>query len=108
MKKNFLFGALTLLFMSLSFAACNSDDEEDLIIYDINPLVIRFEVTDSEGNDLLDPDTENNWRGKPITATHKGETYEMNWELNSDNGTFTRAYLARFYGLYAKKKYGSQ
>lgn len=103
MKKSFLFSALTLLFISLCFVACDNDNE-DLgdAIWDIYPLVIRVEVTDSQGYDLLNPYTENNWREQPITATYKGETYEIKWDPFFDGRPNTRLYPARFYGLYTR------
>ena len=58
---------------------------------DARPVTLEIFVKDAQGNNLLDTE----WlEGKNITATFKGETYELNREEIP-----TKAYMPHFYGF---------
>jgi hypothetical protein len=82
------------------FTSCNDDENLDGpapdVIWDIAPLGISIEVTDAEGNDLLNPDAENSIANQGIKMIYRDKTYEKDSLVCE---VLSRAYLARFYGL---------
>lgn len=81
-------------------AACSSSDDDgplDGEIWDIMPFNINFAVTDSQGNDLLDPAHPNTIANNGIKVTFG------NIVLTKDSGVpvvrGTRAIYTEFYGL---------
>lgn len=101
MKSFFLF-----LLLALCFSSCSDGDgPEPGMIWDIAPYNILITVADAEGNDLLDPEAENNLVGNVITATFEGKTYEMEVDTNSVAGSVSgRAILPVFHGLVLHKQ----
>ena len=97
----------------------NDDNEEEIIVQEIYPFSIDFTVEDSDGNNLLDPETEGSITDNGIKAIFRGVTYvkdstEAVWnpytadvpyseDMATDGhnpGSFdTKAYIATFYGL---------
>lgn len=99
---------LLLLCSVVSFSACSDDDEypEGPLPgweYDFNPIDITIYVTDSEGNDLLNPDAENTIVNNGIKALYKGEEYVMHWE--PEYPPASRAIPVIWSGLQACKPY---
>lgn len=82
------------------FTSCNDDENLDGpapgVIWDIAPFGISIEVTDAEGNDLLNPDAENSIANQGIKMIYRDKTYEKDSLVCE---VLSRAYLARFYGL---------
>lgn len=99
MKTRCLFIGAMLLSLCC-FTSCNDDENLDGpapdVIWDIYPFGISIEVTDAEGNDLLNPETENSIANQGIKMIYWGMTYEKD-SLAIDEQT--RAVLVRFYGL---------
>lgn len=99
MKTRCLFIGAMLLSLCC-FTSCNDDENLDGpapdVIWDIYPFGISIEVTDAEGNDLLNPETENSIANQGIKMIYRGMTYEKD-SLAIDEQT--RAVLVRFYGL---------
>lgn len=89
--------------MLLSLVVCStvscSNEDEDYMIWDFAPIVLRVSVQDAAGNDLLDPATENSIAHSGIKAIYKENIYEKDSVI--DRGA--RYYLAHFYGLYSYK-----
>ena len=82
MKRIILFILMTLPF---DISSCESIQVDT----DASPVTIEIYVKDADGNNLL----EQNWLlGKNVTATFKGETYDLQTEE-------TRAYMPHFYGF---------
>lgn len=73
MKK---FIELLLVFISLGlFISCDNDE----VIYKTPvPIELKIEVTDAQGNDLMNPLVEGNIRSHAIKAVYKGEVYSFN------------------------------
>lgn len=93
--------AVALVAMTLS--SCSNDDDDDDIIWDFIPEEITLEITDANGNNLLDPAVENNIVGENITLDYKGETYDILWDTPypkfPDYKPESRATYVLFYGL---------
>lgn len=83
-------------FISLPFiTACSeSEDESYGIIGDFTPIEFYIYVQDTQGNDLLNPQTEGNILGQEIKAVYHGKEYPLNATYPD-----TRVYLASSNGL---------
>lgn len=75
--------------------------EDEILLRDVSPVIFDIEITDEQGNDLLDPDFEGNIRDKNIVMVYDGETYTPT-TLEPEN-TFqepeSRYYFPHFFGL---------
>lgn len=77
-KKITLFSiAITLLF---AFFSCDKESHEAFPLYDFSCHNIYFEVTDTEGNDLLDPSFSGNLLNQDIVVTYKDKTFNKKKE----------------------------
>ena len=65
----------------------------DSRIWDISPVVVVFEVKNSNGENLFDESTEGNWLNTSFSATFEGETYTYPY-------VETKEYYAQLRGLY--------
>lgn len=83
------------------FLAQTSYQPKSGAIWDFSPTVFQIMLSDSEGNDLLDPRFEGNWLRGPVSATFNGKTYEgietKGIGLDEDQ---TKMYLAIIKGFY--------
>lgn len=87
---------LPLLCAAMGFAGCDDGDGPDPdTIWDIYPFGINIYVTDKQGNDLLNPETENSIADNGIKAIFRGNTYEKDSTVTVNS----RALLAIFSGL---------
>lgn len=105
-KLLFLFAMLFTINGVLS--SCDSSEDDNDYIIDWAPVSFFIEVRDKAGNDLLDPDAENNILAE-TTITYKGETYEVSRDnydkfLDYLQNTATRAYAAHMYGVQLMNK----
>ncbi len=83
--KSILKTAISVVLL-MAFVACDSFEGK---IWDISPVVLRVYVQNGKGENLL----EQNWLdGKKVTATFKGETYEL-------QPARTKYYMPYFYGF---------
>jgi len=69
-------------------------------IWDFSPTVFQMMLSDSEGNDLLDPDFEGNWLDRPVVGTFEGKTYEGIATKAALPEPQTKMYLAIIKGFY--------
>lgn len=107
MIKAFNLGFILILFSVLGFVSCSESDGPDPNVeWDINPLVIKVNVSDKSGKDLLNPDSANYIGNKGIKAIYQGKTYTVNSNLPNQN--HTRYYMAFFKGLYIEKTYSGK
>ena len=99
MKTRCLFIGAMLLSLCC-FTSCNDDENLDGpapdVIWDIYPFGISIEVTDAEGNDLLNPETENSIANQGIKMIYRNKTYKKDSLVTDEQ---TRDILVRFYGL---------
>ena len=91
---------LLMLFATVVFTACDNEDE-GLWTHDIPGFEARIIVLDKEGNNLMDPNCENNIIGE-ISATYNGVTYECEdlFGIYEKPETETRVAYTPFLGLY--------
>lgn len=89
-----------MLFATVVFTACDNEDE-GLWTHDIPGFEARIIVLDKEGNNLMDPNCENNIIGE-ISATYNGVTYECEdlFGIYEKPETETRVAYTPFLGLY--------
>lgn len=79
-----------LLFLLIAISSVVTSCENMQVEADAMPVTLEILVKDVEGNNLLDY----GWLdGKNVTATFKGETYELQKDVP------TRAYMPHFYGF---------
>ena len=84
-------------FVAIALPSCSDDD---LVLWDFRPDEIQLEISDADGNNLLDPAVENNIIGENITADYEGKTYDILWNTPYPNfKPESRMLLAVFYGL---------
>lgn len=89
--KHYLLAGLILL---MSVSAC---DDNDGLIVDWAPVSISITVTDSNGNDLLNPQSNSNILDG-TSLTFKEKTYEVSYDfMNHFEGA--KAYMPTMYGL---------
>ena len=80
----------TLLLLLIAISSVITSCENMQVDADAMPVTLEIFVKDTEGNNLLDY----GWLdGKNVTATFKGETYELQKDVP------TRAYMPHFYGF---------
>lgn len=70
--KKFLSLIVFFLFVSV-FAACDKHESES--DWDYTPIAVCFEVLDSEGNNLYESSTADNWLGQSASCTFDGQSY---------------------------------
>lgn len=74
-------------------------------LWDISGINVYMEITDGEGNSLLDPETDGSLAGNGIKAIFRGETYVNDSTLLRHDFGYgteqygTKAYMPHFYGL---------
>lgn len=94
-KRNVFYTALFTLVVIL-ISGCDSNSDSD-IIWDVAPLEFYIEVVNSEGADLLNPETSGNIVGDDIKAIYLDNTYSYGEGVSAIPPT--RYYMPRFYGL---------
>ena len=100
MKKNIFASALVAMALTMGFTSCDKDNGEELRELDISPITALLIVENAEGQNLLDPNTPNNFVGDTIIAEWMGKTYVMTdtVPINSETAR-TRAIGTYMYGL---------
>ena len=109
--KKFLLSALLLMALTSCEKLFSDDPFEQFLarpnfspkkdmIWDFSPTVFMIMVSDSEGNDLMDPDFEGNWLERPIKGTFDGKTYEGIVTKAAIDEPQTKMYLALIKGFY--------
>ena len=93
-KKYLLLGIMALVLLS-----CD-EINNNRRIWDISPVVIRVQVVNTIGIDLLNPDNQNSFAASGIKAVYNGKDYECNKSVSEVN---TKAYFPLFYGLQMNK-----
>ena len=78
-------------------SGCKKDDGTTKI-WDINPVTVSVTATDTQGNDLLNPQTPGALEVGKIKALYKGEEYACDEKLAA-----SKAVLPCFYGLKTEK-----
>ena len=101
MKKLFIIASNTALLIAFvitmfSISSCSKEDNDDLIIWDINPLTIDIILRNADGENLFCPSTDGNYIGKNISVEYNNKTYDAQWDLCS------RALPGFFIGLFLK------
>lgn len=87
---------LASLLLAMFVSGCNED-----VIWDVYPVNLSVEVMDAQGNNLLDPDVKGNIVGEALSLEYKGKTFDVMWDgLEPGYMDETKAYLARFYGIW--------
>jgi len=76
------------------------DDPVNMIIWDITPVYVVFDVTNSKGENLFDETTPDNWLTSSFSATFEGK--EFFWPAPK-----SKAYLAILKGFYLEPYYMS-
>ncbi|MDE6300206.1 MAG: hypothetical protein K2M19_00635 [Muribaculaceae bacterium] len=89
-----LVASIVALVMGIS---CSSDD----ILVDYDPIEIKINLVDKDGNNLLSEKTEGNWLGQPFSVEYKNETYTADWSVLKNTIHESREYLHHFYGFAA-------
>ncbi len=86
--------------MALVLLSCDKKIINDHKIWDIYPVVVRVQVVNANGIDLLNPDNNNSIAASGIKAVYNGKEYECNKNVSVVN---TKAYMPHFYGLQMNK-----
>lgn len=96
--------AMILLTAILAVSCSNSDD--DFLIYDIPPVLLKIDIQDSNGANLLNPEVNGNMYGdSTIVAEYDGKTYQADWEYDYNKENQSRAMLVIFRGLFCDAPY---
>ena len=95
--KNLIYATFAMIFL----IACDNGSNDDGIIWDMYPVNVYLYVEDSKGNDLLDPENENNILNSGIKAIYDGKTLKLNEEPPR-----TKYLEPFFYGLITRKANG--
>ena len=98
MKLITLFCAITALFC---FTGCDNNSD---VIWDMHPVSYMIQVTDANGNDLLNPEFSGNLTDQSVTATFRGEEYACRWS-NREEEITTRYYMPVFEGLFHVQRF---
>ena len=100
MRKSIFASALVAIALAMGFTSCEKDNGEELRELDISPITALLIVENAEGQNLLDPNTPNNFVGDTIIAEWMGKTYVMTdtVPINSETAR-TRAIGTYMYGL---------
>ena len=103
MKNKSLLMAMLLMVTSIAmFISCESP------IQDWYPIDIYVKVSNSEGQNLFDSSTPNNFLNKEISAEWRGETYVADTISLWEKQHMTRVYLPMMNGLMYITKNGEQ
>lgn len=95
---------LALIFLVLAVSCSSSDD--DIYFYDISPVVLKIDIQDSNGANLLNPEVGGNLFGDTtIVAEYDGKTYRADWEYDLSKRYQSRTMLVIFEGLYCYAPY---
>ena len=92
-----IFNILTAAVLVMSCSVVNSD-----MVYDIAPIVSYIYLEDSDGQNMLDPNTrEESFDISQISAEFRGVTYAVDMSCFNEAGTgiSTKAYMPQFSGL---------
>ena len=104
MKKTVFASVLVAMALTMGFTSCNKNEDDndyDFIIGDFSPLEVLMVVQNAEGQNLLDPNTPNNFVGDTIVAEWMGEKYVADTLKYMQ----TRENIGYMYGLvYVKTK----
>ena len=92
-KQRHLFTALALA-LTTCFTSCDND-----VIWDIIPMRIHITVSNTDGQNLLDPTTPNNFDYRNITAEWMGETYTADTISLFEKENATRMLIGHMHGL---------
>lgn len=88
------FQILAMIVITLSCAACSSDNEEsDITLYDFT-VDYYVHVVDEQGNNLIDPTNPENILDQNICVLYNGKEYPL-----SNNTPQSRTYLNEFSGI---------
>ena len=100
-----ILSAFTLLW-TIALTGCSDNDKKDEPIWDFAPVSIGFKITDTDGNNLLHPDTDGNWVNSDFTIVYDGMSYPTVWDYDMGNPHIygydypkSKAYLPAFRGL---------
>ena len=93
MKRLFLLCITLLCFSSCEKFIDTALSIFDPPIWDISPVVVVFEVRNSNGENLFDESTDSSWLNTSFSATFEGETYTYPY-------VETKEYYAYLRGLY--------
>ena len=92
-----IFNILTAAVLVMSCSVVNSD-----MVYDIAPIVSYIYLEDSDGQNMLDPNTrEESFDISQISAEFRGQTYAVDMSRFNETGAWisTKAYMPQFSGL---------
>lgn len=92
-----IFNILTAAVLVMSCSVVNSD-----MVYDIAPIVAYIYLEDSDGQNMLDPNTrEDSFDISQISAEFRGKTYAVDMSRFNETGAWisTKAYMPQFSGL---------
>lgn len=100
MKK--ILSLATMFAILLSMACENIEKDDDHVIIDWAPIEMYIYLSDADGNNLLDPASEECYDSANITLTYNGEQYSVDNWLREDNEPMAKplAYLAEFGLIY--------
>ena len=100
MKKNIFASALVAMVLTMGFTSCSKDNGDRLWDWDIFPITALLIVENAEGQNLLDPNTPDNFVGDTIITEWMGKTYAMTDTVPINSGIArTRVLNAHMYGL---------
>ena len=92
---------LILCLVTSMLVSCNSDEAEDDVIYDFQPVIVTFDIQNLDGKSRLQPDSEGCVADSDIKLIYKNQEYAVRQIPPSpETGRISRMYLAHFYGLY--------
>lgn len=78
----------------------NGEDVGSLVCGDVSPVIVKINIQDKEGHNLLDPESEGNIVGSNLVKVeYNGKTYETQWNWKYDETPESRHYFAKFRGL---------
>ena len=85
-----------LIITTCCFVSCDNN-----MTWDIAPVYFTFNVQDANGNDLLDPNTENNILDNDIKVVFEDKEYPKDVDMTPTENT--KFYMAVLKGLYTVK-----
>ena len=100
MRNRIFASSLVAVVLTMGFTSCDKDNGDRLWDWDISPITALLIVENADGQNLLDPNTPNNFVGDTIIAEWMGKTYAMTdtIPINSETAR-TRAIGTYMYGL---------
>lgn len=90
---------MAIAFLLPALTSCSDEENNDMIIWDISPVVVYLTINDANGNNLLNPQATGSLFGKSIVAEVNGKTFEAQWEDPYNRSYESRAYMPHFYGF---------